>query len=98
MGLRTINGTMYGKFHVGYKIIPEKAMVIPQFKQAPLAGEYRFTYEGTLPGITDIETPIAESTPVTQASQIPGSVDVPLYERDMVQPMSSEKAKTAYLE
>ena len=26
-----VNGTMYGEFSVGYKIIPEKAMVIPQF-------------------------------------------------------------------
>ena len=26
-----VNGTMYGKFSVGYKIIPEKATVIPQF-------------------------------------------------------------------
>ena len=61
-----INGTMYGKFSVGYKVIPEKAMVIPQFQQAPLVGEYRPTYEETLPGITDIVTSIAKSTPVTQ--------------------------------
>ena len=26
-----VNGTMYGKFSVGYKIIPEKATVIPLF-------------------------------------------------------------------
>ena len=26
-----VNGTMYGKFSVGYKIIPEKATVIPQY-------------------------------------------------------------------
>ena len=62
-----VNGTMYGKFSVGYKIIPEKATVIPQFQQAPLSGEYRPTHEETLPGITDIVTPIAKSTPVTQA-------------------------------
>ena len=54
-----VNGTMYSKFSVGYKIIPEKAMVIPQFRQAPLAEEYRPTYEDTLPGITDIATPMA---------------------------------------
>ena len=93
-----VNGTMYGKFSVGYRIIPEKAMVIPQFQQAPLAGEYRPIHDETLPGITDIVTPIAKSTPVIQASQIPVSVHVPLYERDMVEPMSSEKARTAYLE
>ena len=38
----------------GYKIIPEKAMVIPQFQQTLVEDEYRPTYENTLPGITDI--------------------------------------------
>ena len=75
-----VNGTMYGKFSVGYKIISEKATVIPQFQRAPLVDEYRPIYEETLPGITDIVTPIAKSTPVTQASQIPVSAHVPLYE------------------
>ena len=28
-----VNGTMYGKFNVGYKIIPEKAMVIPHISK-----------------------------------------------------------------
>ena len=65
-----VNGTMYGKFSVGYIIIPEKAMVIPQFQQTPVEDEYRPTYENTLPGITDIVTPMAKSTPVTQASQM----------------------------
>ena len=93
-----VNGTMYGKFSVGCKIIPEKAMVIPQFQKVPLAGDYMPTYEETLPCITDIVTPIAKSTPVTQASQIPVSVHIPLHERDMVKPMSSERARTVYLE
>ena len=35
-----VHGTMYGKFSVGYKIIPEKATVIPQFQQTPLEDEY----------------------------------------------------------
>ena len=48
---------MYGKFSVGYKIIPEKATVIPQFQQTPVEDEYRPTYENTLPGITDMATP-----------------------------------------
>ena len=34
-----VNGTMYGKFSVGYKIIPKKATVIPQFQQTPLEDE-----------------------------------------------------------
>ena len=34
-----VNGTMYGKFSVGYKIIPEKATVVPQFQQTPVEDE-----------------------------------------------------------
>ena len=93
-----VNGTMYGKFSVGYKIIPEKATVIPQFQQTPVEDEYRPNYENTLPGITDIATPMAKSTPVTQASQTPVLTNVPLPERDMVEPVSSERARTTYLE
>ena len=51
-----VNGTMYGKFSVGYRIIPEKAMVISQFQQTPVEDENRPTYENTLPGITNIAT------------------------------------------
>ena len=93
-----VNGTMYGKFSVGYRIIPEKATVIPQFQQTLVEDEYRPAYENTLPGITNIATPMAKSTPVTQASQIPVIPNVPLPERDMVEPVSSERARTAYLE
>ena len=72
-----VNGTMYGKFSVGYKSIPEKAMVINQYQQTPVEDEYRPTYENTLPGITNIAIPVAKSTPVTQASQIPMISSVP---------------------
>ena len=91
-----VNSTMYGKFSVGYRIIPEKATVIPQYQHTPVEDEYGPTYENTLPGITDIATPVAKSTPVTQATHIPVTQTVP--ERDIVKPMSSEKARTAYLE
>ena len=93
-----VNSTMYGKFSVGYKIIPEKATVIPQYQQTPVDDEYRPTYENTLPLITDLATPMAKSTPVTQASQMPVLTNVPLPERDMDRPVSSERARTAYLE
>ena len=96
--MNRVNGTMYGKFSVEYRIIPEKAMVIPQFQQTLVEDENRCTYENTLPGITNIATPMAKSTPVTQASQIPVIPNVPLPERDMVEPVSSERARTAYLE
>ena len=91
-----VNGTMYGKFSVGYRSIPEKAMVIPQYQQTPVEDEYRPTYENTLSRITNIATLVAKSTPVTQASQIPVIPNVP--ERDIVEPVSSERARTAYLE
>ena len=91
-----VNGTMYGKFSVGYRMIPEKAMVIPQYQHTSVEDEYEPAYENTLPGITNIATPIAKSTPVTQASHIP--VTKTIRERDIVEPMSSERARAAYLE
>ena len=91
-----VNGTMYGKFSVGYRIIPEKAMVIPQYQCMSMENEYTQAYENTLPGITNIPTPIAKSTPVTQASHVP--VTRTSTERDIVQPISSEEARARYLE
>ena len=96
-----VNGTMYGKFSVEYRIIPEKATVIPKFQQTPLEDEYNAmqpTYVSTLPGDTDMFTPIAKSTPVTQASQMPVLPIVPSGERDILEPMSSEQARSTYLE
>ena len=92
-----VNGTMYGKFSVRYKIILEKANVIPQFQQTPLEDEYSTmqpTYASTLPGTTDMVTPIVKSMPVTQTLQTP---IVPSKERDILEPMSSEQARSAYL-
>ena len=91
-----VNGTMYGKFSVGFKSIPEKVTVIPQYQQTLVEDEYRPTYENTLPGTTKIATPVAKSTPVTQASQIPVIPNIP--DRDIVEPTSNERARTAYLE
>ena len=68
------------------------------FQQTPVEDEYRPTYENTLPGITDIATPMAKSTPVTQALQTPVLTNIPLPERDMVEPISSERARTTFLE
>ena len=91
-----VNGTMYGKFSVGYRMIPEKATVIPQHQHTLVEDEYEPAYENTLPGFTNIATPIAKSIPVTQASHIP--VTKPILERDIVEAMSSERARAAYLE
>ena len=35
-----VNGTMYGKFSVGYRMIPEKATVIPQYQHTSVDDEY----------------------------------------------------------
>ena len=91
-----VNGTMHGKFSVGYRMIPEKATVIPQYQHTLVEDEYEPTYENTLPGITNIATPMAKSTPVTQESHIPVTKTIP--ERDIVKPTSSERARAAYLE
>ena len=91
-----VNGTMYGKFSVGYRMIWEKATVIPQYQHTLMEDEYEPTYENTLPGITNIDTPIAKSTPVTQAPCVPMTKTIP--ERDIVKPMSSERERAAYLE
>ena len=93
-----VNGTMYGKFSVGYKIIPEKATVIPQFQQTPVEDEYRLTYMNTLPGAPDIVTPMAKSIPVTQASQVPVLSKILPYERDILKPLSNEQVRSTYLE
>ena len=58
-------------------MIPEKATVIPQYQHTSVEDEYAPTYENTLPGITSIATPIAKSTPVTQASHIPVTKIIP---------------------
>ena len=91
-----VNSTMYGKFSVGYRIIPEKATVIPQYQHTLVEDEYGPAYENPLPGITNIATPIAKSTPVTQASHIP--VTQTMSEKDTLAPMSSEKTRVTYLE
>ena len=63
-----VNGTMYGKFSVGYRVISEKATVKPQFRPTSLEDEYTImqpTYVNTLPGTTRMVTPLAKSTPIT---------------------------------
>ena len=91
-----VNGTMYGKFSVGYRSIPEKAMVIPQYQHTLVEDDYGPAYENTLPGVTDIATPVAKSTPIAQASHTP--VIPTVSERDIMEPMSSKRARTTYLE
>ena len=96
-----VNGTMYSKFDVGYRMINEKATVKPQFKPTSLEDEYTIMqpiYVNTLPGTTSMVTPIAKSTPMTQSSQMPTIPIVLPCVRDILEPSSSEQARAAYLE
>ena len=52
----------------------------------------------TLPGTTSIDTPIAKSTPVTQASQVTSMPIVSSHVKDILQPSFKEQARAAYLE
>ena len=74
-----------------YRMISEKTTIIPQYQQTSMETEYPRTYENTLPGITNIATPITQSTPVTQASHMP--VVGTSTGRDIVQPISSKGAR-----
>ena len=96
-----VNGTMYHKFSVGYRVINEKATVKTQFKPTSLEDEYTImqpTYVDTLPGTTSMVTPIAKSTPMTQALQMPTMPIVSPHVRDILEPSSNEQARAAYLE
>ena len=96
-----VNGTVYSKFDVGYRMIKEKATVKPQFRPTSLEGEYtdmQPTYVNTLPETTNVVTPIAKSTPITQASQASPIPMVSYSARDILEPSSSEQARAAYLE
>ena len=88
-----VNGTMYGRFSVGYRVINEKATVRPQFNPTSLEEEYTImqpTYVNTLSGTTSIVTPIAKSTPMTQASQMP---TIPY----ILEPSLNEQVRAVYL-
>ena len=85
-----------GKFSVGYRLIPEKATVIPQYQSTSMECGHTPVYENTLPRITNVPTPIAESTPVTQPHHIP--ITRTGIRSDIIQPISSEEARAKYLE
>ena len=55
------------------------------------------TYANTLPGTGNIVTPLAKSTPVNQALQMPTSQMVPSDRRDILEPLSNEQARAAHL-
>ena len=56
------------------------------------------TYVNTLHGTTNMVTPIAKSTPMTQASQMPTIPTVSSQIRDILEPSLNEQARAAYLD
>ena len=86
-----VNGTIYGKFSVGYRVISERATVEPQFRHASLESEYvpmQPRYANTLPGTTNMVTSLAKSTPITQSLQMPTISDTLPHVRDILEPAS----------
>ena len=96
-----VNGTMYGKFSVGFRVISERATLEPQYKDASFNGVYMPMHPvpmGTLPGMTQMVTPLAKSAPITQSSQMPAISDTLPPIRDILEPASDEQARSTYLE
>ena len=56
------------------------------------------TYANTLQRTTSIVTPLAKSTPVTQSSQMPTISAAFPHIGDILEPASSEQARSVYLE
>ena len=96
-----VNGTMYGKFSVSFRVISERATLELQYKDASLDGVYVPMHPvsiSTLPGTTRMTTPLAKSTPITQSSQMPAKSDTLQPVRDILEPVSNEQARSTYLE
>ena len=96
-----VNGTMYGKFSVGFRVINERATREPQYKDAFLDSMYRPVQPmpmSTLPGITQMVTPLAKSTLITQSSQMPAISGTLPPIRDILEPTSNKQARFTYLE
>ena len=69
---------MYGKFSVGYIVISERTTMEPQYRDASLDGVYMPMQPmsvNTLPGTTQMVTPLAKSTQMNQSSQMPAISD-----------------------
>ena len=95
-----VNGTMYSKFSVGYRVIDERATLEPQYEDASLEGMYvpmHLVPISTVPRMTQTITPLAKSTPITQSSQMPAISDILPPVRDILEPASNEQVRSAYL-
>ena len=96
-----VDGTMYGRFSRGFRMISERATAEPQYRGVSLAGMYgpaQPMHVSTLLGMTQMVTPLAESTPMTQSLQIPMIPDRIPPVRDILEPTPNEQARADYLE
>ena len=96
-----VNGTMYGKFSVGYRVISERATRELQYRDASLEGEYVPMHPmsvNTLPGTTQMVIHLAKSTLITQSLQMPTIPYTLPTARDILEPTSTEQITSTYLE
>ena len=96
-----MNGIMYGKFSVGYRVISKRATREPQSKDASSEGEYLPMHPmsvNTLSGIPQMFTPLAKSTSITQSLQMPAISDTLPTVRDILEPHSTEQVRITYLD
>ena len=96
-----VNGTMYGKFSVGYRVISERATMELQYRDTSLDGVYVPMHPvsvSSLPGTTQMVTPLAKSTPITQSLQMPAISDTLPPVRDTLEPAFNEQVRSAYCE
>ena len=96
-----INGTMYGKCSVGFRVINERATTELQYRGTSFAGMYgpaQSMHASPLPGMTQMVTPLAKSTPITQSSPMPAIPGTLPPVRDILEPTSNEQVRSNYLE
>ena len=92
---------MYGKFSVGFRVINERTTMELQYRDTTLSGMYgpaQSVHMSTLPGMTQMVTPLAKSTPITQSLQMPVISDTLPHFRDILKPASNEEVRSTYLE
>ena len=92
---------MYGRFSASFRVINERATMELQYRDTTLSGMHgpvQSVHMSTLPGTTQLVTPLAKSTPITQSSQMPAISDTLPHVRDILKPASNKQARSTYLE
>ena len=88
-------------YSTGFRVINERATMEPQYKDKYFGGMYgpvQPVHMSTLWGMTQMATPLAKSSPITQSSQMPAISDTLPPIRDILEPASNEQARSTYLE